>query len=126
MLIFFEVKTMFYVGIDAAKDKHYAIVCDEKGKTLVKAFPFANNAEGFCTLQKNFPPLTKTSFLSVLNQPEFIPRTLFSSFSVVNSLSSKTRQPGSIDKREEKWYNRPPRKLVLGFKINDTTDQIQT
>ncbi len=28
----------------------------------------------------------------------------------VLSLSSKTRQPGSIDKREEKWYNKSARK----------------
>lgn len=43
---------MIYVGIDAAKDKHYAVVTDEKGKVLVKAFPFFNDAEGFCKLQK--------------------------------------------------------------------------
>ncbi len=54
---------MFYVGIDAAKDKHYAIVCDEKGKTLVKAFPFANNAEGFCTLQKKLSAFDKDELL---------------------------------------------------------------
>lgn len=63
MLIFDEVKTMIYVGIDAAKDKHFAVVCDEKGKILVKAFPFANSSEGFVKLQKALSAFDKDELL---------------------------------------------------------------
>lgn len=44
---------MLYVGIDAAKDTHYAVVTDASGKILTSPFPFSNNADGFCKLQKN-------------------------------------------------------------------------
>ncbi len=54
---------MTYVGIDAAKDKHYAVVTDEKGKVLVKAFPFSNDAEGFCKLQKTLSAFDKNELL---------------------------------------------------------------
>lgn len=54
---------MIYVGIDAAKDKHYAVVTDEKGKVLIKAFPFSNDAEGFCKLQKTLSAFDKNELL---------------------------------------------------------------
>lgn len=44
---------MFYVGIDVAKDIHYAAVSDSSGSILVKPFSFENNAEGFCLLLNN-------------------------------------------------------------------------
>lgn len=52
MLLFFEVITMIFVGIDVAKDTHYAAVSDDSGAVLVKPFAFQNNAEGFCLLLK--------------------------------------------------------------------------
>ena len=52
MLLFFEVITMIFVGIDVAKDTHYAAVSDNSGAVLVKPFAFQNNAEGFCLLLK--------------------------------------------------------------------------
>ena len=44
MLLFFEVITMIFVGIDVAKDTHYAAVWDDSGAVLVKPFAFQNNA----------------------------------------------------------------------------------
>ena len=43
---------MIFVGIDVAKDTHYAAVSDDSGAVLVKPFAFQNNAEGFCLLLK--------------------------------------------------------------------------
>ena len=47
MLLFFEVITMIFVGIDVAKDAHYSAVSDDSGAVLVKPFAFRNNADGF-------------------------------------------------------------------------------
>ena len=41
---------MIYVGIDVAKETHYAAVSDDSSKVLVKPFAFENTAEGFCLL----------------------------------------------------------------------------
>jgi transposase len=38
---------MLYVGIDIAKRNHEATIIDDKGKTLVKPFTFANTLDGF-------------------------------------------------------------------------------
>ncbi len=54
---------MIYIGIDAAKDKHFAVVCDEKGKVLIRAFPFTNNSEGFIKLQKTLSAFDKEELL---------------------------------------------------------------
>ena len=35
MLLFFEVITMIFVGIDVAKDTHYAAVSDDSGAGVV-------------------------------------------------------------------------------------------
>lgn len=38
---------MFYVGIDIAKRKHEAVVTDDKGDIVVKAFSFTNDLTGY-------------------------------------------------------------------------------
>ena len=40
-------KDYLIVGIDIAKDKHYAFFGDANGRTLLKRLPFANSAEGY-------------------------------------------------------------------------------
>jgi transposase len=42
---------MIYVGIDVAKDTHYAAVANSGGEVLVEPFAFGNDAEGFCLFQ---------------------------------------------------------------------------
>ena len=41
---------MIYIGIDIAKEKHYASAVDSDGNVLVAAFPFFNSAKGFSFL----------------------------------------------------------------------------
>lgn len=79
-----------FVGIDVAKDTHYAAVSDDSGAVLVKPFAFQNNAEGFCLLLKSCRNLTAANCSSVWNQPEFIPKTSSAFFTnpVSGSLSS--------------------------------------
>ena len=38
---------MYYVGIDISKKKHEAIITDEKGDIIIKAFSFSNNLTGY-------------------------------------------------------------------------------
>ena len=38
------------VGIDVAKEKHYAFFGTAMGKTLLRRLVFENNLEGFCEL----------------------------------------------------------------------------
>ena len=63
MLLFFEVITMIFVGIDVAKDTHYAAVSDNSGAVLVKPFAFQNNAEGFCLLLKKLSEFDRSKLL---------------------------------------------------------------
>lgn len=63
MLLFFEVITMIFVGIDVAKDTHYATVSDDSGAVLVKPFAFQNNAEGFCLLLKKLSEFDRSKLL---------------------------------------------------------------
>ena len=63
MLLFFEVITMIFVGIDVAKDTHYAAVSDDSGAVLVKPFAFQNNAEGFCLLLKKLSEFDRSKLL---------------------------------------------------------------
>lgn len=44
---------MIYIGIDIAKEKHYACAVDSNGNVLVAAFPFYNSAKGFSFLLAN-------------------------------------------------------------------------
>ena len=43
---------MIYVGIDVAKDTHYAAAMNSDGVVLIEPFPFGNNADGFSSLIK--------------------------------------------------------------------------
>lgn len=54
---------MIFVGIDVAKDTHYAAVSDDSGAVLVKPFAFQNNAEGFCLLLKKLSEFDRSKLL---------------------------------------------------------------
>ena len=48
-----ELILMYYVGIDVAKQTHYAAVMNSDGEILVSPFPFSNNHTGFQLLLDN-------------------------------------------------------------------------
>ena len=54
---------MYYVGIDVAKQTHYAAVMDSEGEILVSPFPFSNNHTGFQLLLKKLSELPKKEIL---------------------------------------------------------------
>ena len=54
---------MIYIGIDIAKEKHYASAVDSDGKVLVAAFPFYNSAKGFAFLLDNLKHLDLSNSL---------------------------------------------------------------
>ena len=54
---------MIYVGIDVAKDTHYAAAMNNVGEVLVEPFPFDNDAAGFCLLQKKLSAFDKDELL---------------------------------------------------------------
>ena len=48
----FEVFSMLFVGIDIAKRNHEAAIIDQAGKTVRRAFRFANSHTGYNKLVK--------------------------------------------------------------------------
>ena len=54
---------MIYVGIDVAKDTHYAAVANSDGEVLVEPFAFGNDADGFCLLQSKLAAYDRDELL---------------------------------------------------------------
>lgn len=54
---------MIYVGIDVAKDTHFASAMDSNGVVLVEPFSFNNDAVGFSKLVKKLSPFDKSDLL---------------------------------------------------------------
>ena len=54
---------MIYVGIDVAKDTHYASAMNSNGEVVVSPFSFGNDAAGFCLLQKKLSMFDKADLL---------------------------------------------------------------
>jgi transposase len=54
------------VGIDAAKDNHWAVMGDIRGKELMKPFRFDNNQEGFNLLEERIKSLGNFSHREVM------------------------------------------------------------
>ena len=54
---------MYYVGIDVAKQTHYAAVMNSDGEILVSPFPFSNNHTGFQLLLDNLSEFPKEQVL---------------------------------------------------------------
>lgn len=50
---------MYYVGIDIAKRKHEAVVTDDKGNIIIKAFSFTNDLNGYHYLLNKIKLVTK-------------------------------------------------------------------
>ena len=50
---------MIYVGIDIAKQKHFAAVVNSDSEVLVQPFSFENNSEGFKLLVSRLAPFEK-------------------------------------------------------------------
>ena len=59
---------MIYVGIDIAKQKHYASIMNSDGEILVVPFAFTNNYNGFHTLLSILECYPKRNSLSEWNQ----------------------------------------------------------
>lgn len=54
---------MIYVGIDVAKEIHYAAIMDSNGVVIVEPFAFSNNADGFKKLTDKLLPFDKNDLL---------------------------------------------------------------
>lgn len=54
---------MIYVGIDIAKEKHFAAAMTSDGEVLLKPFGFTNNSEGFKSFLSNLKPFDMTELL---------------------------------------------------------------
>lgn len=54
---------MIYVGIDVAKETHYAAVMDDDNNVLVKPFDFTNDAVGFAKLISKLSAFPKDNLL---------------------------------------------------------------
>ena len=50
---------LYYVGIDIAKRKHEAVVTDERGEIIIRAFSFTNDLKGYHYLLQRIRTVTK-------------------------------------------------------------------
>lgn len=63
VLHFFGGILMIYVGIDVAKETHYAAVMNSDGEVIVEPFAFGNDAAGFCLLQTKLSAFNRDELL---------------------------------------------------------------
>ena len=54
---------MIYVGIDIAKQKHFAAAMTADGEVLIQPFGFNNDSEGFSLLMSKLKTLDKENIL---------------------------------------------------------------
>jgi transposase len=59
-------KKKLLIGVDAAKEAHWAIIGDIRGKELMKPFKFDNNQEGFNLLESRINSLGNFSNIEVM------------------------------------------------------------
>jgi len=62
---------MIYVGVDIAKNTHYACVTDDKQKLLTKPFVFQNDEAGFAKLRSSFRQHPKDKVIVGLESTSF-------------------------------------------------------
>lgn len=96
---------MFYVGIDVAKETHFAAVSDSSGKLLIKPFAFQNNAEGFCLLLNKLSAFDQTELLIGLESTGIYSENLICflhdsgyALAVINPIQTATLRKTSIRK----------------------------
>lgn len=97
--------TMFYVGIDIAKSKHYASVMSSDGEILVEAFPFQNDIVGFQKLISKISNLDKKHLVFGLestahygeNLIEFLYNLQYN-VAVINPIQTATLRKSNIRK----------------------------
>lgn len=96
---------MIYVGIDIAKQKHFAAAMTADGEVLIPPFGFTNDAEGFKFFISKIAPFGKTNTLigleSTAHYAENIICHLFDlgySISVINPIQTSTLRKTNIRK----------------------------
>ena len=96
---------MIYVGIDVAKDTHYAAAMNSDGMVLLEPFAFNNTADGFCALLKKISAFDKTDLLIGLESTGIYSENLicflFGSgykLAVINPIQTATLRKTSIRK----------------------------
>lgn len=96
---------MIYVGIDVAKDTHYAAAMNSDGEVLIEPFAFSNNTEGFCALLKKISIFNKAELLIGLESTGIYSENLICflfgsgfNLAVINPIQTATLRKTSIRK----------------------------
>lgn len=96
---------MIYVGIDVAKDTHYAAAMNSDGVVLIEPFPFGNNADGFSSLIKRISSFDKADLLIGLESTGIYSENLICflfdkgyRLAVINPIQTATLRKTSIRK----------------------------
>lgn len=96
---------MIYVGIDIAKQKHFASVMSSDGEILTQPFGFANDSVGFSTLLSKLEPLNKSEVLIGLESTAHYGENLISflfdlgyNLCVINPIQTATLRKSNIRK----------------------------
>ena len=96
---------MIYVGIDVAKETHYAAVMDDNNNVLVKPFDFTNDAVGFAKLISKLTSFPKEKLLFGLESTGIYSENLIAflydsgfSIAVINPIQTATLRKTGIRK----------------------------
>lgn len=96
---------MIYVGIDVAKETHYAAVMDSDGVVLVKPFTFSNDASGFSKLTSKLSVFEKSNLLIGLESTGIYSENIISflysngySLAVINPIQTAAIRKASVRK----------------------------
>lgn len=96
---------MIYVGIDVAKETHFAAVMDSDGAVLVEPFPFNNDSSGFSSLVSKLKKFDKSNLLIGLESTGIYSENLIHflfdngySLAVINPIQTAALRKTSIRK----------------------------
>jgi len=94
---------MFYVGVDIAKNTHYACVMNDKQGILTAPFPFANNEAGFEKFLNSFKKLHKDDIIVGLESTSVYGENLMSfltgldyRIALINPIETASMRRGKI------------------------------
>ena len=96
---------MIFVGIDVAKETHYAAVMNSDGVVLIEPFPFSNDASGFSALTDKLSQFNKSDILIGLESTGIYSENVISflyankfSLAVINPIQTASLRKSSIRK----------------------------
>lgn len=98
---------MIYIGIDTAKQSHFASLISSDDKILVGSFQFSNDSDGFHDLVSAFEPFDIEENISSLESTAHYADGLIRHLCVLIPLSTSSLR--KITTTKQKWIKSTPK-----------------